>query len=46
MVLQWVGWAARFLFESRTGRNVLLLPGEMNYIYAIDEDKYGFSQIT
>jgi hypothetical protein len=45
MVLQWVGWAARFLFESRTGRNVLL-PGEMNYIYVASEDKYGFSQIT
>jgi hypothetical protein len=44
-----VGWlgGAGFLSESRVGRvNLLLPPGEMNYIYAVDEDKYGFLQIT
>jgi hypothetical protein len=46
IVLQW-GWLGGAVsFWIRTGRNVLLLPGEMNYIYAVDEDKYGFSQIT
>jgi len=38
---------AKLLVKFCAGRlNLVFSPGEMNYIYAIDEDKYGFSQIT